>query len=167
MRFTDAHESLEEPLVLPIRGTDYEIPPVSAANGIRLQEFMANIQAIAKKQQAGEDVENDAAQFGSDDSLQELEEVSLSKSTRDKMIDDGVSLRTVKVAGMTAFYWQTIQDGGETASAYWASGGKAPKPNRAQRRTATQTRQGAGTTTRKPASATTTKQKAGASKSKG
>lgn len=167
MRFADAHESLEEPLTLPIRGKDYEIPPVDAADGIRLQEFMADIQSMARKQQAGENVEEDAVKFGAEDSLDELEEISLTKPVRDQMFADGVPLRIVKVAGMTAFYWQTIQDGGETAKAYWESGGKAPKPNRAQRRTATQTRQAAATTTRKQGSRTGTKPKAAASKAKG
>lgn len=167
MRFADAHESLEEPLELPIRGKVYEIPPVGAADGIRLQEFMADIQDMARKRQAGELTDDDTEKFGSNDSLDELEEVSLTKDVREQMFADGVPLRIVKVAGMTAFYWQAIQDGGETAKAYWESGGKAPRPNRAQRRTATQTRQGAATTTKKQGSRTGTKPKAAASKSKG
>lgn len=172
MRFTDATEALEEPLVLPLRGTDgklkdYKIEPVTAADGIMLQEFMADIQAMARKQQAGQEVtEEDAAKFGAEDSLAQLEEKSLGKGVREQMVKDGVRLRSIQVAGMTAFYWQTLQDNGETAEAYWKSGGKAPKPNRAQRRTATRTQQGAATTTQKRASQTGTKPKAGASKTK-
>ncbi|WP_181276009.1 DUF7426 family protein [Brevibacterium oceani] len=168
MRFADAHESLEEPLELPIRGKVYEIPPVDAADGIRLQSFMADLQDMARKQQGGDEItEDDAVKFGGTDSLEELEEASLTKPVRDQMFADGVPLRVIQVAGMTAFYWQTIQDGGETAKAYWESGGKAPKPNRAQRRTATRTQQGGATTTRKQGSRTGTKPKAAASKTKG
>ncbi|TSI11972.1 hypothetical protein [Brevibacterium aurantiacum] len=172
MRFTDATEALEEPLVLPLRGAnkklkDYKIEPVDAADGIKLQELMTDIQALARRQQAGQEVtEADAAKLGDKDSLAELEEKSLGREVRDQMIRDGVKLRSIQVAGMTAFYWQTLQDEGATAEAYWKSGGKAPKPNRAQRRTATRTQQGAATTTKKRASATGTKPKAGASKTK-
>ena len=165
MRFAEAHESLEEPLELPIRGKVYKIQPATAEDGIRLQEFLADMKDLHKKSKAGESVEDAAVKFH--DSLDELEEVSLGKPVRDEMIADQLPLRLIEVAGMTAFYWQSMSDGGETARAYWESGGKEQKPNRAQRRTATQTQQGAATTTRKPASRTGTKPKAAASKSKG
>lgn len=165
MRFADAHESLEEPLTLPIRGKDYKIQPAAAAEGIRLQEFLADMRALSQKSKAGEAVDDDAIKFH--ENLEELEQISLGKDLRAEMIADGLPLRLIEVAGMTAFYWQAMSDGGETARAYWESGGKAPTPNRAQRRTATPTRQGAATTTKKPASRTGTKPKAAASKKKG
>lgn len=166
MRFADVHESLEEPLVLPIRGKDYEIQPASGADGLKLQEFMSEIQEIARKSKAGEEIDEESTSLGSADKFEDMEKLSMGEDVREQMFADGVPLKTIKVAGMAAFYWQTLQDDGETAAAYWASGGKAPKPNRAQRRTATPTRQGAATTTRRPASATTTKRKAAGSKSK-
>lgn len=166
MRFADVHESLEEPLVLPIRGKDYSIEPASGEVGLQLQEFMSEIQEIARRSKAGEKIDESNVDLGTAAKFDQMEEMSLGKSVRDEMFADGVPLKTIKVAGMAAFYWQTLQDDGETAAAYWASGGKAPKPNRAQRRTATPTRQGAATTTRKQGSATTTKRKAAASKSK-
>lgn len=172
MRFADATEALEEPLVLPLRGKnrklkDYKIHPVDAADGIVLQDFMADIQEVVRRQQAGEKVDGSEASFGADDDLARLEEMCLGKDVRDQMIKDGVKHRSIQVAGMTAFYWQTLQDNGATAEAYWKSGGKAQRPNRAQRRTGTQTRQGGATTTQKRASATGTKPKAAASKTKG
>ena len=141
MRFAEAHESLEEPLELPIRGKVYKIQPATAEDGIRLQEFLADMKDLHKKSKAGESVEDAAVKFH--DSLDELEEVSLGKPVRDEMIADQLPLRLIEVAGMTAFYWQSMSDGGETARAYWESGEKnrsptgpsaerRPRPNRAR-----------------------------------
>ena len=172
MRFAQTTATLDATLTLPLSTGEYTIPAISAKDGLVLKELNAVFEEIARRVQAGEDqtavTEQAVEERGLTlDDLQNMEELCLSREVRQQMIDDGAGLREVEVAGMTAFLFHTVNDEGEAAAAYWASGGKAPKPNRAQRRTETQTRQGAGGTTKKQGSATGTKRKGDAPKAKG
>ena len=171
MRFESTTDTLDSTLTLPLSTGEYEIPAINAKDGLILKERMELFQDAAQRINNGEDSEDVNAEIVEKhgitmDDLRNLGEMSLSKKLRDKMLDDGVGLRELEVAEMTAFLFHTVSDGGAAAEAYWKSGGKAPSPNRAQRRTATQTRQAAATTTQKQGSRTGTKPKAAASKAK-
>lgn len=171
MRFAQTTTTLDATLTLPLSTGEYTIPAISAKDGLVLKELNAAFEEIARRVQAGEDqtavTEETVEKRGLDlDDLQRMEELCLSRDLREQMIDDGAGLREVEIAGMTAFLFHTVNDEGKAAEAYWTSGGKAPRPNRAQRRTATQTRQVEGTTTQTPASRTGTTRKAAASRKK-
>jgi len=171
MRFEATTDTLDSTLTLPMSTGEYEIPAIDAKTGLILKERMSAFQGAAQRVNNGEDADKVNAEIVEKhgitmEELGKLGEMSLGKEIRDKMLDDGVGLRELEVAEMTAFLFHTVSDGGAAAEAYWKSGGKAPTPNRAQRRTATQTRQGAATTTQKQGSRTGTKQKAGGSKAK-
>ena len=174
MRFASASETLDHTLTLPLsNGKEYTIPPISAKAGLELKEIMTLAETVARRvKNDGEDQETviadvftskgyDTAEFDT------IGERALSKAVRDQMIEDDVPYPELQLAETTAFLWHTISDGGQQAESYWASGGKAPKPNRAQRRTGTQTQPAEGTTTKKPASRSGTKPRAAASKGKG
>ena len=169
MRFASTTDTLDSTLTLPMSSGEYTIPAIDAKTGLILKERMAAFEGAARRISAGEDAEAVNAEIVKEhgitvEELQNLGEMSLGKELRDQMLDDGITFRELELAEMTAFLFHTVSDSGEAAEAYWKSGGKAPKPNRAQRRTATQTQQGAATTTKKPASQTGTKPKAAASK---
>lgn len=167
MRFAQTQTTLDATLTLPLSTGEYTIPAISAKDGLILKELNSAFEDIARRVKAGEDqtkvTEEVVEQRGLTlDDLQNMEELCLSRDVREQMIDDGAGLREVEIAGMTAFLFHTVNDEGKAAEAYWTSGGKAPKANRAQRRTATQTRQVAASTTQKQASPTGTKRKAAA-----
>lgn len=169
MRFASTTDTLDSTLTLPMSSGEYTIPAIDAKTGLILKERMAAFEGAARRINAGEDAETVNAEIVKEhgitvEELQNLGEMSLGKELRDQMLDDGITFRELELAEMTAFLFHTVSDSGEAAEAYWKSGGKAPKPNRAQRRTETQTQQGAGTTTKKPASQTGTKPKVAASK---
>lgn len=171
MRFEASSATLDATLTLTLSTGDYEIPPIDAKTGLILKDRMALMEEAARRVNQGEDPEVVNQEIVDKhgitvEELQSLGTLSLSQPVRDQMLDDGVSLRELEVAEMTAFLWHTVSDDGATARQYWTTGGKAPAPNRAQRRTATQTRQAAAGTTQKRASATGTKPKAAASKAK-
>ena len=172
MRFESTTDTLDSTLTLPMSTGEYEIPAIDAKTGLILKDRMSAFEGAARRINAGEDPDAVRAEIVNEygmtmEELGQLGEMSLSKEVRDKMLDDGVGLRELEVAEMTAFFFHTVSDNGETAEKFWKSGGKAPTgPNRAQRRTATQTRQGAATTTQKQGSRTGTKPKAAASKAK-
>lgn len=169
MRFEATTDTLDDTLTLPLSCGEYTIPPVSAKTGLILKERMGLFESAAKRINAGEDADEINAELVKAhgitlDDLQKLGEQSLTKEIRDQMIEDGANLRELERAEMTAFLFHTMSDGGQAAQHYWSTGGKAPAPNRAQRRTGTQTRQAAATTTRKQGSRTGTKPKAAAQK---
>ena len=164
MRFAEAHESLEEPLELPIRGKVYKIQPATAEDGIRLQEFLADMKDLHKKSKAGESVEDAAVKFH--DSLDELEEVSLGKAVRDEMFADQApaaphrGCRDDRVLLAVHVGWGrngacVLGVGGRTEAQSGPAANGDPDPT------------GRGHYDRKPASRTGTKPKAAASKSKG
>lgn len=169
MRFASTTDTLDSTLTLPMSSGEYTIPAIDAKTGLILKERMAAFEGAARRINAGEDAETVNAEIVKEhgitvEELQNLGEMSLGKELRDQMLDDGITFRELELAEMTAFLFHTVSDSGEAAEAYWKSGGKAPKPNRAQRRTETQTRQGGATTIQKPASQTGTKPKVAASK---
>lgn len=171
MRFESTTDTLDSTLTLPMSTGEYEIPAIDAKTGLILKERMSAFQDAAQRINNGEDAEQVNADVVEKhgitmDELGKLGEMSLGKDLRNKMIDDGVTLRELDLAEMTAFLFHTVSDDGASAQRYWVTGGKVQTPNRAQRRTATQTRQGAATTTKKQASRTGTKPKAAASKAK-
>lgn len=171
MRFEASSATLDATLTLPLSTGEYTIPPIDAKTGLILKDRMALMEEAARRVNAGEDPDkvNQEVVEKHDITLEELQSLgtlSLSKPVRDQMLEDGVGLRELEVAEMTAFLFHTVSDGGQAALQYWTTGGKAQAPNRAQRRTGTQTRQAAATTTQKRASATGTKRQAGASKAK-
>lgn len=151
MALKDLRAALNGTLKLPIGGTVYEVPAISAELGLQFQDLMA-IAAKAKEQPDytpdDEDAEvlNDAGERG-------LYERALGPA-HDLMVADGVSFAELKLAALYVIFHAVYGD--TFADAYWASGGKAPAPNRAARRTGTRTSTGAGTTTKKPASPSTT-----------
>lgn len=172
MRFASTTDTLDSTLTLPMSTGEYTIQPIDAKTGLILKERMSAFEGAARRISNGEDQETVNAEvvekYGiTVEELRNLGEMSLGKSLRDQMLDDGVTFRELELAEMTAFLFHTVSDDGTAAEAYWKSAGKAQSPNRAQRRTATQTQQGAGTTTKKPASRTGTKPKAAASKKAG
>lgn len=171
MRFEASSATLDATLTLPLSTGEYEIPPIDAKTGLILKDRMSLMEEAARRVNQGEDAETVNQELVDKhgitlEELQSLGTLSLSKPVRDQMLEDGVGLRELEVAEMTAFLWHTVADDGATARQYWATGGKAQAPNRAQRRTATQTRPAAGGTTQKRASATGTKRPAAASKAK-
>lgn len=146
MALKDLRAALNGTLKLPIGGTVYEVPAISAELGLQFQDLMA-IAAKAKDQPDytpdADDTEvlNDAGEKG-------LYERALG-AAHDAMISDGVTFEELKLAALYVIFHAVYGD--TFADAYWASGGKAPAPNRAGRRTATRTRTGAARTTKKPA----------------
>lgn len=149
---------LDPILAVPYRDKVYEIPAVDAETGLRLQKLVA---AGVRTALDGEidpatiELVNDADEKG-------FYETILGP-VYNELIADCASSPAVKHIGQTALMWHA-QDF-EMAETYWRAEGKAPAPNREQRRTATRTRTAAASTTRKPASASgTTTRKATASR---
>jgi len=149
---------LDPILAVPYRGKTYEIPAVDAETGLRLQKLVA---AGVRTALDGEidpatiELVNDADEKGFYETLL--------GPVYDELIADGASSPAVKFIGQTALMWHA-QDF-EMAETFWRAEGKAPAPNREQRRTATRTSTAAATTTKKPASRTgTTTRKATANR---
>lgn len=150
MALKDLREALKSSLKLPIGGTVYEVAPISAELGLRFQDLM-DIAAKSKKAQDAEqeytpdeqDVEvlNDAAE-------KDLYKEALGDAW-EQMVADGVRFAELKLAALYVIFHAIYGD--TFADAYWASGGKAPAPNRAARRTETRTRTAAGSTTKRRA----------------
>lgn len=150
MALKDLREALKSSLKLPIGGTVYEVQPISAELGLRFQDLM-DIAAKSKKAQDSQqeytpdadDVEvlNDAAE-------KDLYKEALGDAW-EAMVADGVRFAELKLAALYVIFHAVYGD--TFADAYWASGGKAPAPNRAARRTETRTRTGAATTTKRQA----------------
>lgn len=145
-------------LAVPFRGKTYQVPAVSAETGLRLQKLVsAGIRAATESNLDPETIElvNDAEELGFYEQIL--------GPVYPELIADGASFPALKFIGSAALLWHT-QDFA-TAETFWKAEGKAPAPNRAQRRTATRTGSDAAPTTRKQASRTgTTTPKATASR---
>ncbi len=140
---------LDPYLAVPFRGKTYQVPAVSAETGLRLQKLIsAGIRAQGADNLDPETIElvNDAEELGFYEQIL--------GPVYPELIADGASFPALKFIGSTALLWHT-QDF-TTAETFWKAEGKVPAQNRAQRRTATPTRTGAATTTRKRASVTGT-----------
>lgn len=119
----DDFEAVYEPLVLPINGKQYTIPPVVAAEGIKFTLAASG--------------EEDAPFFSDDD----MERMLLGPDLKQQLLDDGASDAAVKRVLLTAL--ADFQGGRTAAEIMWATGGD-PKamaeyvrqnaPNRASRR---------------------------------
>ena len=130
MRFDPRPELAEETLTLPLSTGEYEVPAVTARDGIKLKALNSALEAIARRVQAGElqaaATEDEVERRGiSLDDLDQIETIALSEPVREQMVNDGATLREVEVAGMTAFLWHSVADGGNAARVYWDSGGRA------------------------------------------
>ncbi len=143
----DFEEFLEEPLILPIGGKKYTVPPVDAVSGVRLSETLF----AAQTDTSNPDVEDDT-------------ELDIYKQTLgaayDEMIADNVPFPALMRAGKTAMY--DFIAGREVAERYWNTGsikagepaGKVPQ-DRKPKKTSTST--GAAKKTPSRASTTGTK----------
>jgi hypothetical protein len=105
-------------IVLPIGGTTYTVPPVSARLTLELLDY-----ETAK--------DKDATRLG------QLTEIELYRELLgpvfDQMVDDDRTLVELRMAGLYA-YLHTVK-GEAMADAYWDTEGKAPAPtNRATKR---------------------------------
>lgn len=129
MKFDPKPALAESTLTLPLSTGEYDIPAVSAKDGVTLKKLNGALEAVARRVKAGES-QSEAANEEVErrgislDDLDRIEELALSKDVRDRMIQDGARLREVEVAGMTAYLWQTMADGGRAAYIYWSSEGR-------------------------------------------
>lgn len=133
-------DDLFDPLVLPIGGKKYTIPPMSFAAGARINGLFG-----------------DAPEKLSDEDYFRL----LLGPVFDEMVADGVPAKAINRAGMAAL--ADFRETRSVAEATWATGGdpkalmeyaKAQAPNRASRRSMST---GAATATRSRASTSGTK----------
>lgn len=151
---------------LPIGGNVYEVQPISAEAGLRFQEVMAVAFKAKKARDAGKEYDptEDDIEVLNDQGEREMYRDALGE-THDIMVADGVTFDELKLAALYVTFHAI--NGPEFADLYWNAGGKAPAPNREARRTATRTRTGAATTTKKPASRTGTTTPRGTRKTAG
>lgn len=136
---------LDPILAIPYRDKTYEVPAVDAETGLRLQKLVAAGVRTAldgSVDPATIELVNDEEELG-------FYETVLGP-VYDELLEDGASSPAVKFIGQTALMWHA-QDF-EMAETFWKAEGKAPAPNRAQRRTATRTSTAAASTTRTPSS---------------
>lgn len=155
--FKDLDQYLDAELTLPVSGHEYTFAPVSAAFGLRLQRMMRVGMAAAHGDTNEEEV---AAAF--EDVDDETFYPDLMGDSYQQMLDNGVTLRQLQLVASTVITWNL--EGEDAALELWRSGGKAPEPNRAQRRAKT-TRTDGASTTKRPASGsgTSTRRKPSAS----
>lgn len=146
----DLNDVLDLRLHLPIGGKTYIVEPPTAADGA----YLMNLMALGLAADAGVDVSGfdlDIPEGDPDFGARTL------GAAYQQMLDDGLSMPQVGFAAETAFLAWTVSK--EYAEHHWETGGKAGRPNRAQRRhpTATQTPAAAATTTQNSGSASGTK----------
>lgn len=153
---------LDPVLAVTFRGKTYQIPAVNAETGLRLQKLVsAGVRTALddKLDPATIELVSDAEELG-------FYETVLGP-VYDELLADGASFPALKFIGQTALLWHA-QDYAMAAE-FWSAEGKAPTPNRAQRRTATRTSTGAAATTkpRDSRSGTTTPKATGSRPSSG
>lgn len=155
MALKDLRSVLDGTISLPIGGKTYKVPPISIEAGLRFQELLGIAAKAKKAEDTGTEFEltDLDTQVLTDQQERDLYSEALG-DVYEELIADGVSFDELKMAAMYVLI-KSVQSE-ETAEAFWNNGGKAPARNRAERRTATRTRTGAATTTRKPASRTGT-----------
>lgn len=143
----DAFIDEDAPLDLTYHGKTYSIAPLDARTGLTVQRAFA---ASARLQDGDELTEKDKAVLAEDD---EDLWARILGDVYDELLDDGVSFIGLRLAANAAILW-TVQDR-DVALEFWEAGGKAPAPNREQRRAKT-TRTGGANTTKSRASGTGT-----------
>lgn len=136
-------------LSVPARGKEYRINAVDAETGLRLQKMMANGMKIS----AGLDLTEKDLELVSDEEEEDFFRTVLGP-TYDELIADKIPYQGLKAIASLVMIWTTQSF--DAAQQYFLAGGKAPAPNRAERRTATRTRTAAASTTKRPASASGT-----------
>lgn len=132
------YEEFAAPLVLRINGTEYEIPPVTAKDGIEYQTVY------------GDDPKA-VVQYA------DLFRIFLG-SAYTQMLDDGVSLVALKQAAKTA--WADFLCGRDVAKSVWENVGTDPKvttPEKTPKASKGSHNTGAANTTNSRASTNTTK----------
>jgi hypothetical protein len=140
---------LDPVLRIPYRGEHYDVPAASAHDGLILNRLIAEGVNAA----TGKDIDPASIELVADKDEPGFYTMVLGPAYQ-QLIDAGATYQAIKNIGIVAMLWHT--QGFAAAKEFWVSEGKAPAPNRAQRRTATRTRTAAGATTRKPGSANTT-----------
>ena len=149
----ESTDFLDPALLIPVKGKQYRIEPLSAETVVIMQRARA---AAAKAEEEGKTAEDLAdikvEGIGENESREDAER-RVFGGTYDELIADGVN--DVVRFRMTQIIMIWTFSGFDAAKAYMATGGKAlTLPNRAERRTATRTRTAAAST--KTASRTTT-----------
>lgn len=139
----------DSPLLLPYRGKTYEVRPLPAMTGLRVQRLIS----AAERAESGKENEAADAQLAAD-----AEELDLYPDVLgdvyEELLEDGVSYIRLKLAATAAMLWTVYDE--ETALEYWAASGKAPEPANRQQRRAKTTRTGGASSTKRPASGTGT-----------
>lgn len=138
----------DDQLVLEWKGREYRIEPVSAKVGLRVERIIS----AAERNARGAAQEGDQEQVLSDSDELDLYP-DLLGDVYEQMLDDGVTFIRLKLAATATMMWTVYDE--EVALEYWNAGGKAPAPNREQRRAKT-TRTGGATSTKRPGSGTGT-----------
>ena len=159
-----------DPLIIPIGGKKYTIPPVSTSLGLKLTlvaEHAAQIFAIVERNQEAARKAEEAGEappepeplpefeLEDDDADEDLQQKMLGDAY-DQMIKDDVPFTALRRAGMTAYH--DFLYGREAAVAFWNSGGD-PKAvaETLPASTGSMTSTGEATTTKRPASTSGTK----------
>ena len=137
---------------LPINGKTYHVPLVDAETGLAFTRFISVAMKAKNAQENNEDYtpDDEDIQILSDQQERDIYKEVLRDGVWEEMVEDGLAFAHMRMAALYALYHAT--QGEEVANRFWESGGKAPAPNRAARRTATRTRTGGANTTQKQAS---------------
>ncbi|MDQ0854779.1 hypothetical protein QFZ79_002890 [Arthrobacter sp. V4I6] len=136
---------LNPTLLVPANGKEYRIAAVDAATGLRLQKMLT----IGVKAHAGTDPSEKDLELVSDEDEESFFQ-SVLGDTYAELLADKIPYPGLKAIASLAMIWTT--QGFDPAQQYFLAGGKAPAPNRAERRTGTRTSTAAATTTPKAAS---------------
>lgn len=148
---------LDPILRIPYHDQNFDVPAVSAHDGLILNRLIAEGVNAA----TGADVDPTSIELVADKDEPGFYAMVLGPAYG-QLMEAGATYQAIKNIGIVAMLWHT--QGFDAAKEFWVSGGKAPAPNRAQRRTATRTRTGAASTTRTPGSASTTSTRKGTGK---
>lgn len=130
----DFKDFITDPLVLPIMGKNYTVPPLTARSGLHLALLAEKIDALASGSP------NLDLEAFTDEGEEDLYRHALG-TLYDELIDDDVPFTALRLAGMVAFV-DAIR-GRDYAVALWQSVGDAASgeaeaaPNRAARRSKT------------------------------
>jgi len=142
MAFRDLNEFLTaEPLVLPIRGKDYEFPgEISGRSWLMLQR----LGAVADKARAeGEDFDPGVEVLNDLDQAELMSE--LFGDAFDELGDDDPGSMAMNIIFPTLMIYH-LKDK-ETAEEFWNAAGNPPAPNRAAKRKSAQSRGSQGGST--------------------
>lgn len=134
---------------LPIGDHEYDIPLVNAKTGAQFAAFTSLALAAVEAEEKGKplpELNSERSEVLSDEEEADLYEAALTPEVHARMVEDGQPYEYIQFAATYVLIHSVF--GEAKAEEYWATGGKARRPNRAARRTATQTRTAGATTTR-------------------